>query len=292
MILRLLAFAIALCSVLAAFPELASAHAVFVNPPGSVAIGSDVTLTMNVPHEREEGIYNVDVAVRLPQGWNGVSCQSKATWTCSIAPSSGYDVVHFAKDASAAPAEDETFVMTVHAGGSAGTVSFPTLQTYSTGEVVGWVGAPGSAEPAPVLQAVGGGAGPTTTVLPTTTAVAPPTSPPPPTTASPNTTSAATTTVAPTTVAPTTTTSVARSTSTSSTSIPSTTSSVSPTTVATTDTASTATTAAITAEPISASSQGDGGSSTWVIGVVLAVVAAGASGGLLWWRRRAGSTGA
>jgi hypothetical protein len=154
----------ALASFLVATATLvgtASAHATF--SVSSVPADSQVTLYMDVPHERADGIHNVKVVVAMPSGWSAVGCQQKATWSCGIGSQSGRPVVQFTKDAGAGPAEDEGFVLTVRTGG-VGTSSLPVLQTYSTGEEVGWIGAPGSPLPAPVLR---------------TTAVAPPTTAPP-----------------------------------------------------------------------------------------------------------------
>ena len=145
----------------AALAGIASAHATF--SVASVPADSQVTLYMDVPHERADGIYNVKVVVAMPAGWSAVGCQQKATWSCGIGSQSGRQVVQFTKAAGAGPAEDEGFVLTVRTGG-VGTSSVPVLQTYSTGEEVGWIGAPGSPLPAPVLR---------------TTATAPPTTAPP-----------------------------------------------------------------------------------------------------------------
>lgn len=139
----------------------ASAHATF--SVSSVPADSQVTLYMDVPHERADGIYNVKVVVAVPTGWSAVGCQQKATWSCGVGTQSGRQVVQFTKAAGSGPAEDEGFVLTVRTGG-VGTSSVPVLQTYSTGEEVGWIGAPGSPLPAPVLR---------------TTATAPPTTAPP-----------------------------------------------------------------------------------------------------------------
>lgn len=139
----------------------AAAHATF--SVSSVPADSQVTLYMDVPHERADGIYNVKVVVAMPTGWSAVGCQQKATWSCGIGSQSGRQVVQFTKAAGSGPAEDEGFVLTVRTGG-VGTSSLPVLQTYSTGEEVGWIGAPGSPLPAPVLR---------------TTATAPPTTAPP-----------------------------------------------------------------------------------------------------------------
>ena len=74
------ALAAALLSVMSA---PASAHATFLGAP-TVAAGDDVRLMLDVPHERDESIHNVEVRIQVPSGWLPVSCQPFATWTCSI----------------------------------------------------------------------------------------------------------------------------------------------------------------------------------------------------------------
>ena len=143
---RALVVASIICFI-GALPAYVDAHAVFVNAPANVPADTDIDLTMNVPHERDDTTFNVDVAIQLPAGWNGVVCQVKPTWTCTMGTESGHVVVRFVKDSGAGPAEDETFQYTAHAGPNSGTASFPTLQTYNTGEVVAWIGEPGSSDP-------------------------------------------------------------------------------------------------------------------------------------------------
>jgi hypothetical protein len=150
----------------------ADAHATFVNPPSSVTPDTDVALTMNVPHERGSGPYNVAIAVGLPTGWRAVSCQSQATWSCVTGIEGTRTVIRYSKDAGAARAQDETFHFTVHTGTTLGTFAVPTVQTYSTGEQVAWIQDPTGAEPAPTLTVAGTAppTTPTTTTAPATTA--------------------------------------------------------------------------------------------------------------------------
>lgn len=142
----------------------AGAHATFAT--SSVPVNSNQTLTMDVPHEREDNVYNTQVVVAMPVGWQASSCASKATWTCSIGTQSGRQVVKFVKNSGAPRAEDESFTYAVHTASSVGSFAFPTLQTYSTGETVSWIGDPSAPEPAPVLRTYEGA--PPPTVAPTT----------------------------------------------------------------------------------------------------------------------------
>lgn len=190
--------AASIVGLVGSWPARADAHVDFVGAPATVAADSVIVLTMNVPHERDDTTYNVGIEIQLPDGWSGVGCQNKPTWTCTYATESGLVVMHFDKDPGALPAEDETFVIEVQVGETAGTVSIPTLQTYNTGETVAWIGDPGAAEPAPTLQVTG--VAPPTTVPVAPTPTNPPTTSPPATptpTAAPTTSTTVTTTTEP-----------------------------------------------------------------------------------------------
>jgi len=196
---------VAACSF--AVAARADAHAEFVDPPAVVAADADVPVTLFVEQERGTTTHTVGVTVALPAGWTGVSCAATPTWTCALATDGGRAVIRFAKDTGAAAAEDEHFTFTVHSGTTAGSVAFPTVQTYGNGEVVRWIEAEGSELPAPTLQAGAGTVAPTTaapTAAPTaaTTTAGASASTAPATTVT--TTAAATTTAASTIAAPTT----------------------------------------------------------------------------------------
>jgi uncharacterized protein YcnI len=177
---RVLTAALVFGSIVALAPATAFAHVEFEDAPASVAPNTDIDLTLHVPNERAATNFNVGVAVQLPEGWTGVVCVEKPTWTCEMTTESDRVVVHFDKDEGAAAAEDETFEFTLHSSATLGTATFPTIQTYDTGEEVAWIGEPDSDEPAPTLEVAEGGA--TTTSAATAT-----------TTAAPETTAAATT---------------------------------------------------------------------------------------------------
>ncbi len=233
-------------------PVRVDAHAEFAGAPASVAADSDIALTLFVEDERDDA-YNERIAIRLPEGWTGVACETKPTWMCTIAVESQRVVIRFTKDEGAAPAEDETFDITLHSGTNLGTATFPILQTYNTGEEVGWIGDPGLDNEAPTLEVTGDG--PTTPPTATTTI-------PPATTVAPTSTS---TTVA-ITVLPT--------------SAPST-SAAATTTGAPTDTA--VILAPTVTQPSEADSDGGGAAEIIVIVLVLAVAGAAMT---YYWRQR------
>jgi hypothetical protein len=110
----------------------ASAHATFVSP-ATATVGTDVSFTLDVPHERAEDVFNTVVRIKVPDGWTGISCDPFPTWTCTAGPGE----IGFIKDSGAAPAQDETFRFAARAN-DAGRVAFPVVQIYSTGENVLW----------------------------------------------------------------------------------------------------------------------------------------------------------
>jgi uncharacterized protein YcnI len=264
----LVAGTVATVTAISASP--AAAHAVFVGAPQAVPTNTDQALAMSVPHERDDTTYNVDVAIAMPAGWQPQSCETKATWTCTIGASGDRQVVHYVKASGAPPAEDETFRFAVRVPATVGTFSFPTVQTYNTGEVVRWIDPAGGGEPAPQLRTAAAAAAPTTAAPPTTLAVAPTTpvtaAPPAPTTTAPP---------APTIATPTTVT-VAAGPAIDTSSSTSTTAGLAP---------GAATTTSTTAAPDRATDDGGGGSAA--IAIVAALVAtAGAAGALVMVRRR------
>jgi Domain of unkown function (DUF1775) len=272
---RALTVASIIC-VIGAWPAYVDAHATFLNAPASVPADTDIALTMSVPHERDDTTFNVDVAIQLPDGWTGVACQTKPTWTCTMPNEAGHVVVRYVKDAGADPAEDETFQYTAHVGPTVETVSFPTLQTYNTGEVVAWIGDPGGSDPAPTLEVT---AAPPTTPPPTPA----PTSPP---ATNPSATPAPTTAAVPaTTAAPV---STIASTSSSSTSTePTTTSKASTTTSAVTTTSdSTSTASARTTSSQPNESGSDSSNAGIIVAVIVVLCAAAGTGAYLYVRRQ------
>ena len=81
-----LAFGALLVFVLtAAIAQPAYGHAVFINGYAAYTVNTTQTLTMNVPNERDDTDYNVDIKVAIPAGWQALSCVPNATWSCTSA---------------------------------------------------------------------------------------------------------------------------------------------------------------------------------------------------------------
>ncbi len=181
------------------FATAASAHAVLDSP--TAPVNTTQTLTMNVPNERRDIDYNVDVKILVPAGWPASCVAPQATWSCttSVDPSSGRNVVHFVKNGGTVLDQNEDFAFSTHTASNEATFRFPTVQKYNTGEEVAWIDDSGST-PSPSLRTVPPG---TPTLPPTTAPPHNPTTttprPPGPTVAPP----APNPTTAPTTLAPT-----------------------------------------------------------------------------------------
>lgn len=144
-------------------PGIASAHVTV--KPNEVVAGGFQTFFVQVPNERDDAS-TTKVEIEFPHAFASVSFQPKPGWKRTV------KMVEFDEPIEAfgdqvtegvgtvtwsggeiAPGEFETFYF------SAGTVPegelvFPSLQTYSNGRVVRWIGPPGSDEPAPVVRAL------------------------------------------------------------------------------------------------------------------------------------------
>jgi hypothetical protein len=145
-----------------------TAHAHASLPP-TLEVGTTSTIPLDVPHERDS--HNVEVAVRIPAGWQvQAPCIAQETWSCALGTDSGLQTVTWTKDDGADLADDETFRMRIRAASTVGTYAFPTVQLYADGTEAAWIGSASSEEPAPVIRTVPRTGGPTT--VPT---VAPPT---------------------------------------------------------------------------------------------------------------------
>lgn len=175
------------------------AHASFVGGASGYPVNTDQTLTLNVPHERDGATFNVDVVIAIPAGWTALSCQTKATWTCSLGTVDTRPVVRFTKNEGVEPAEDQAFRFTARTAPTVERFGFPTVQTYNTGEIVRWIGAAGAEKPTPMLATLPAGSAPQTTPSTTNPDASPATAT---TVTAPSTTTVATTASAPTTMLP------------------------------------------------------------------------------------------
>jgi periplasmic copper chaperone A len=192
----------ALCLLI---PAVAQAH-VSVHP-NTVPEGAFATLNIRVPGE-EENAYAYKVDTLFPPGFTDVDIQNVPSWTAKVVKkklakpiqtddgpiSEEISQVIWTGDKSVDGRLDNgTFMqfplsiaMPEHIAGKS--LAFKTLETYSNGKVIHWIGAPSAEFPAPtvnitakggVLQDVAGGeAGPTPGEVPGTEAATTTTSSP------------------------------------------------------------------------------------------------------------------
>jgi uncharacterized protein YcnI len=166
--MRKVCLPLVLLTALAALLVPATAARAHASLPPALEVGTTSTIPLDVPHERDS--HNVEVAIRIPAGWQVLApCIAQETWSCVLGTDSGFQTVTWTKDPGAALADDETFRMRIRAASSVGTYSFPTVQVYEDGTEAAWIGPASSEEPAPVIRTVPRTGGPTTV----------PTAPPP-----------------------------------------------------------------------------------------------------------------
>src|SRR3954470_20472764 len=163
---RIVPLATALAAALIA-PSAAAAHVTV--QPASAPAGAETVLHVRVPNERDDAS-TVKVDVRLPPGFVSAAWESLPGWSVRavkeklskpIQTDDGPideqigEIVWTASNKSAGvqPGEFRDFPLSVLIPGKPGqTLTFKALQTYSNGDVVRWIGAPGADEPAPQLK--------------------------------------------------------------------------------------------------------------------------------------------
>jgi periplasmic copper chaperone A len=164
---------LALFGVLALIaPAGAGAHVTL--QPSEAAAGDFTALDVRVPNERDDsGTTKVDV--QFPPGFVFASYQPVPGWSVKVRmeklgkpiTSHGEKITEqvaqmtwTADSAGSAiqPGQFLDFPISVQIPGEAGeTLTFKALQTYENGEVVRWIGAPDSEEPAPQVVVTEGG---------------------------------------------------------------------------------------------------------------------------------------
>lgn len=157
-----------------AAPAGAGAHVTL--QPAEAAAGDFTVLDVRVPNERDDSA-TAKVDVQFPPGFIFASYQPVPGWSVQVRmeklakpiTSHGEKITEQvaqmtwtadgAKDAIQ-PGQFLDFPVSVQIPGEAGeTLTFKALQTYDDGEVVRWIGAPDSEEPAPQVAVTAGGEG-------------------------------------------------------------------------------------------------------------------------------------
>jgi uncharacterized protein YcnI len=162
---------LATTAVALAIPAAAQAH-VTLQPNTGVA-GAYTRLDVRVPNERDDASTS-KVEVRFPDGFAAASYEPTPGWDVKVTKkqlakpiqtddgeiTEGVDTITWTakSDADAIPpGAFEDFGLSVQIPGKAGDkLTFKALQTYTGGEVVRWIGAEGSDNPAPIVSVTSG----------------------------------------------------------------------------------------------------------------------------------------
>ncbi len=166
---------LALIAVFAfALPASAGAHVTL--QPSEAAAGDFTVLNVRVPNERDDAA-TTKVDVQLPAGFVFASYQAVPGWSVQVKMqklgkpvqtddgpiTSEVREMTWTADSDKAgiqPGQFQDFPISVQIPGEAGeTLTFKALQTYDDGEVVRWIGAPESEEPAPQVAVTEGSEG-------------------------------------------------------------------------------------------------------------------------------------
>jgi uncharacterized protein len=153
-----------------AIPAAAQAHVTV--QPNAAAAGAFTVLDVRVPTERDNASTS-KVDVQFPSGFAAASYQAVPGWKVRVIKkklatpvqtddgpiTEGVDRMVWTRTSRRGgikPAQFQDFPISVQIPGKAGDkLTFKALQTYSNGEVVRWIGAPGSDAPAPQVSVTG-----------------------------------------------------------------------------------------------------------------------------------------
>lgn len=138
-------------------PAAAGAHVAI--KPAKAAAGASVEARIHVPNERD-GARTTQVRVQLPGGFTAVETARVAGWTITQrrATEGVKEITWTARDGAGIKGRESVdFPISARIPGEAGDrLTFKTLQTYDSGEVVRWIGAADAANPAAVLSVTAG----------------------------------------------------------------------------------------------------------------------------------------
>jgi uncharacterized protein len=147
-----------------AIPAAAQAHVTL--QPNTAPAGAFMVLDVRVPTERDDAS-TAKVDVQLPNGFAAASYQAVPGWRVQVIKKklskpiqtddgpitegvSRMVWTRTSRGGGIKPGQFQDFPISVQIPGKAGDkLTFKALQTYSNGEVVRWIGAPGSDTPAP-----------------------------------------------------------------------------------------------------------------------------------------------
>ena len=154
-------------------PAAAQAHVTL--QPNTATAGAYTRLDVRVPNERDDASTN-KVEVQFPDGFASASYEPTPGWDVKVTKKTldkpvqtddgeiteGVDTITWTAKSEAdaiPPGAFEDFGLSVQIPGKAGDkLTFKALQTYTGGEVVRWIGAEDSDNPAPVVTVDDGAA--------------------------------------------------------------------------------------------------------------------------------------
>jgi periplasmic copper chaperone A len=166
--IRILAVATAVAALAA--PAAAQAHVTL--QPNRAPAGAFTVLDVRVPTERDNAS-TAKVDVRFPNGFAAVSYQPVPGWRVRVITkklakpiqtddgpiTEGVNRMVWTRTSPGGgikPGQFQDFPISVQIPGKAGdNLTFKALQTYSNGEIVRWIGAPGADTPAPQVTVTG-----------------------------------------------------------------------------------------------------------------------------------------
>ena len=154
-------------------PAAAQAHVTL--QPNTATAGAYTRLDVRVPNERDDASTN-KVEVQFPDGFASASYEPTPGWDVKVTKKTldkpvqtddgeiteGVDTITWTAKSEAdaiPPGAFEDFGLSVQIPGKAGDkLTFKALQTYTGGEVVRWIGAEDSDNPAPIVTVTAGAA--------------------------------------------------------------------------------------------------------------------------------------
>jgi periplasmic copper chaperone A len=148
--------ALACATTALAAPAIAQAHVTL--RPDEAPAGGFARLDVRVPNERDDAS-TTKVEVKFPPGFEEVSIEPVPGWTAKVTKSKSTEQVSTitwtgtGPQGRISPGEFRDFGLSVGLPDEPGkSLTFKALQTYSSGEVVRWIGVPDSDEPAPQVK--------------------------------------------------------------------------------------------------------------------------------------------
>jgi uncharacterized protein YcnI len=159
-------YMLAAVAALLALAPAAAAHVTL--QPEEATAGDFTRLDVRVPNERDDAS-TTKVEVRFPPGFLFVSTEPVPGWNAEVTMrkldkpveqfgeriTEEVDRVTFTPvgESTLGPGEFQDFGLSVGVPDKPGsTLRFPAVQTYSSGEVVRWIGPPDAEEPAPQVE--------------------------------------------------------------------------------------------------------------------------------------------